>query len=348
MEGSDLNAEMAGIDDVAREAGVSAATVSRAFNRPDLLSPATRERVRAVAQSLNYQANHSARNLRGGGRNSSGKNLTHNIGYLADRKSVMHGDPFAYELLEAVEAALCGRGLGIRVIPASPEGGIPREIADGEVDGVICRFSSPMVRQIAGAVHTVTLDAFDAEAGGYAVIPDYAGGLRMVMERLLAAGLTDIALLASDPHAPAVENFWSLFPNIGQETLQRNGLPVTPRLFRGAAFDPRSGYEAGRRIFGDPAGWPQAIVGPDGAMLGLYRAAAEFGVRIPDDVSVIGVNGLKHGEYLHPALTTLDVQPARLGAAAVEILADCIARGTPRRGMEIIPVILRERASARI
>ena len=337
---------MAGIDDVAREAGVSAATVSRTMNRPDLVKPATRRKVLDAALSLNYQANTSARNLRGGSRTLSGSRLTHTIGYLADRKSVMHGDPFAYELLEAVEAALCERGLGIRVIPASPGGSLPREIAEGEVDGVISRFSCPMVRLIAGKIPTVTLDVFDPDVNGFAIMPDYAGGLRMVMERLLDAGLADVALLAADPRTAIGDNFWSLFPKTCQQAYHDRGLPVPPRFFQGAAYDARSGYEAGLRLFSGPGRRPQAIIGPDGAMLGLYRAAAECGVRIPDEVSVIGVNGLKHGEFLHPGLTTLDVQSARLGAAAVEILAGDITRGERRRGMEILPVILRERASA--
>ncbi len=342
-----VGSEAAGIDDVAREAGVSAATVSRALNRPALVKTATRERILAAAQALNYQANNSARNLRGGNRTNFGKTLTHTIGYLAHRKSVMHGDPFAYELLEAVEAALCERGLGIQVIAASPEGSIPREIAELSVDGVISRMSCPLVRHIAGIIPTVTLDAFDPDVNGYAIMPDYAGGLRLVMERLLAAGLKDVALLASDPRTLLSDNFWSLFPKTCTQVYTDRGWPVPPRLCRGAAYDPQSGYEVGLRLFSDPASRPQAVIGPDGAMLGLYRAAGECGVRIPADVSVIGINGLKHGEYLHPGLTTLDVQSGRLGAAAVEVLADGIAGGQRRRGLEILPVILRERASAR-
>ncbi len=325
---------------------MSAATVSRALNRPDLVKTATRERILEAAQALNYKANTSARNLRGGVRRLSRKALTHTIGYLADRKSLMHGDPFAYEMLEAVEAALCERGLGIQVIPASPGGSVPREIAEGDVDGVISRFSCPLVRQIAEKVPTVTLDAFDPGVNGYAIMPDYESGLRLVMKRLLAAGLTRVALLASDPNAIPVDNFWSLFPRTCEQAFLEQGLPVPPRLCCGAAYDPRSGYEAGLRLFAEPGDRPQAVIGPDGAMLGLYRAAAECGIIIPRDVSVIGVNGLKHGEFLHPGLTTLDVQPGRMGAAAVDLLAEGIASGSHRRGLEIIPVVLRERNSA--
>ena len=347
MEKGNTGGAMAGIDDVAGMAAVSIATVSRVFNRPDSVKPSTRERVLNAAQALNYQPNASARNLRGI-QSIHKKGLTHTVGFLADRKTVMHGDPFAYELLEAVESALCERGLGIRIIPVSPDGNIPREIAEHGVDGVISRLSAPMVRRIAEQVHTVSLDEFDLGIGGYAVVPDYTAGLRTVMDRLFAARLTDVALLSNDPAKVPSENFWELFPKTCAEAYERRGLPIPAGLHRGAAYDHKSGYETGCRIFADKKAWPDAIIGPDGAMLGLYRAAAEHGARIPDDVSVIGVNGLRFGEFLHPALTTIDVRPARMGAIAVEILADCIASGTRRRGVEIVPVVLRERASARI
>jgi DNA-binding LacI/PurR family transcriptional regulator len=117
---------------------------------------------------------------------------------------------------------------------------------------------------------------------------------------------------------------------------------------RGAADNPQKGYEIGCQMFADQRTLPDAIIGPDGAMLGLYRAAAEYGIKIPAQLSVVGINGLRHGEYLYPPLTTLDVQPALLSATAVGILVDCLTNGTKRQGMEIMPVILRERASARI
>lgn len=342
-----VESEIAGIDDVAGSAGVSVATVSRVFNRPDSVKPATRERVLQAAEGLNYRPNAAAKNLRTG-RSAHLKALTHTVGFLVNRETLLHGDPFAYELLEAVEAALCDHGLGIRIIPASPDGNLPREIAEGEVDGVINRLASPLAREVARTIHTVSLDLFGPELIGYSVVPDYEGGFRLVMERLIAAGHRNVALLAHDPDKVKSENFWDLFPRTCAQAYPQHGLPVPPLLHRGAAYDHRTGYEAGLRIFSDKSALPDAIIGPDGAMLGLYRAAAERGVRIPADVSVIGVNGLRHGEYLYPALTTIDVHPVRVGATAVGILADCISSGIRRRGVEIVPVTLRERASARI
>lgn len=337
----------ASIVDVAKKASVSVATVSRVFNRPSAVSAATRDTVLDAVKALNYRPSTTARNLRSS-RRPAGTNLTQTVGFLMHRVTLMHGDPFAFELLEAVEMALCERGLGIRIIPASPDGHIPAEIAHKEVDGVISRCGSPMVRAIAADIPTIMLDYHDPEVEGFAVIPDYAAGFRSIMRRLFAAGHRTVALLANDPQAAGVHDFWVTFPAACIQAYGEIGLPVPPDLCRGPADNPKSGYEIGCLIFSQKKTMPHAIIGPDGAMLGLYRAAAEYGVRIPEDVSVIGVNGLKHGEYLYPPLTTIDVQPAVLSAAAVGVLVDGIATGTRRRGMELMPVILRERASARI
>lgn len=338
---------VASIVDVASRASVSVATVSRAFNRPNDVSAATRNLVMNAAKALNYRANTTARNLRSA-RKTDRKNLTQVVGFLVHRKTLMQGDPFAFEILEAVEAALCERGLGIRIIPASLDGHIPAEIANKEVDGVISRFVSPLVRQIAAHMPTVMLDYQDPMVEGYAVIPNYAAGFQDVMNRLFSAGHRNIALLSDDPRMAALHNFWATFPATCMQAYEARGIPMPPDLCRGAADNPQKGHEIGSRIFADRGAIPDAIIGPDGAMLGLYRAAAERGIRIPGDVSIIGVNGLKHGEYLYPPLTTIDVQPAALCAAAVGILVDCIGSGARRQGVEIMPVILRERASARI
>ena len=337
---------MANIHDIAKCAEVSVSTVSRAFNQPQSLSPATLKRVRQVAQALNYMPNTDARNLRRAGRNT-GK-LTHTVGFLAVAKTIIAGDPFAHELFESVVAAVTERGYGLRVIAASPDGDIPRAIEQGEVDGVICRFSSPMVREIAQRMPTVSLDYHDPDAEGYAVIPDYEGGLRSVMERLFAAGHRRIALMANNPDNLHQRGFWNIFPNTCRQAYHAHGIPLPANLFLGAASDARQGYALGLSLLQDADHRPDAVIGPDAAMQGFYRAAAEQHVSIPDALSVVGVNGLRLGEFLPPPLTTLDVQIRRMGGVAVGVLLDNIQSDTRRRGVEITPVELCIRGSAQL
>lgn len=337
---------MSDIRDIARRAKVSVATVSRAFNQPELLSPATLKRVRQIAQAGNYSPNNAARNLR-----RSDKSLrqeTYTIGFIAETRTLIEGDPFAHEILEAVVSAVCARSYGLRVIAAAPGGDIPREVAQREVDGVICRFTSPMVREIARILPTVSLDCYDPLVEGAVVMPDYAGGLRMVMERLFAAGHRNVALLANDPDQHQQQGFWNIFPNTCRQAYATHGLSLPARLFRGAASDSAQGYALGLDMFDHTRNRPDAVIGPDAALHGLYRAAAERGIAIPKTLSVVGINGLRQGEFFYPPLTTLDVGVRQMGSVATKILLDNIAGETEHRGVEMTPVHLEMRGSARL
>ena len=335
---------MANIHDIAKLAQVSPATVSRAFNQPGALSPQTLQRVRQTAQQMNYQPNSDARNLRRGGR--AAVKQTQTIGYIAVAKTIIQGDPFSQELFGAIVAATTERGYGLRVVAAAPDGDLPRAVMQHEVDGVICRFTSPMLREVARAMPAVSLDYHDPQAEGYAVVPDYEGGLRIVMERLLAAGRRRIALMANNPDKLQQRGFWHIFPKTCRQAYLDHGLPPPDNLFLGAAADPAQGYALGMAAFGEASRRPDAVIGPDAAMLGLYRAAYERRVRISDDIAIVGINGLRLGEHMAPPLTTLDVNVRLMGSTAVDILLDTIQTGTQRRGLEITPVNLVVRGSA--
>jgi LacI family transcriptional regulator len=338
---------MATIYDVAEEAGVSTATVSRVMNGANNVRSGIRERVIAVATARGYSPSVAARNLRrGGGKKSEA--LTYEIGLIDFRPSPFGRDPFSAELVNAVEGALRECSYRMRPIFASVEGSLPADIAAGEVDGVISRASAPILRQIAMKVPVVCVDFHDPSIEAYAFAPDYVAAIKEASARLLAAGHRRIGLLVDDPEVPEPIPFAVNLVKGCTEAYREAGLPVPRDLWRGGASDHKAGYEVGCRIFRDPASRPDALIGSDGAMLGLYRAAAERGVRIPGDVSVIGVNGLPFTEYLYPPLTTLDMDIPAIARKATALLTDCIASGERRRGHEITPVVLRERGSARL
>jgi LacI family transcriptional regulator len=259
---------------------------------------------------------------------------------------MLGGDAFSRELMCAVEAALCERGLGIRVIPAVPEGDLPFEIQDGRVDGVIGRFFGPVYGQIAKRVPAVNIDAHDEAADAYSLVPDYALGVYEATARLLRTGHKRIALLTEAP-VSGDRGFWSVLAHGCLCALAEAGVSEPP-IYCGRASLPAQGYAVGQRVFQGADPRPHAILGPDSALLGVYRAAAECGVRIPDDVSLIGVNNLPYGEFLHPPLTTIDVKVADMAREGTNILSECIKTGRKRKGLELTPVELVVRASARM
>ena len=228
---------------------------------------------------------------------------------------------------------------------------MPREIGAGEVDGVVCRFTAPLVRAIAEKIPTVSLDYLDPQFGGHTVMPDYTAGLRQAMTRLLAAGHRRIAVLANEPGKSNARAFWQILPQVCRDVYAAHGLAVPANFYLGSAAEAPQGYRIGIEALRlPPPQRPDAIIGPDAAMPGIYRAAAECGVMIPDELSVVGINGLRLGEYLLPALTTIDVQARVLGSEAVRLLLDDIERDVPSQSDKAcrIAVILRERGSARL
>jgi LacI family transcriptional regulator len=108
-----------------------------------------------------------------------------------------------------------------------------------------------------------------------------------------------------------------------------------------------SGYAYGKEIFAR-AEHPDVVIASDGAMPGLFRAAYEAGLRIPQDVSFVGIDGVAAMEFLWPPLTTVDTHIRSLGTQAVKALTEMILSGERKRGVEITPVTLVNRASARI
>jgi len=341
---------MATIREVARRARVSTATVSRALNRAADVSEVARSRVVAAAEALNYAPDRSARNLR---RRRDGRSeLTYTIGVLQAYEGALKNDLWGADIFASIGSALRRRGYGIRLIVASSRGDIPHEVESGEVDGVILMGGGPVVKKISARVPTVTIDSYDPDLGAYGLVPDYRSGVREVVGRLLAAGVRRVALtcgeirrLAGSPGTGFIEQ--TIAGCV--DAFDAAGLPLPAGISSAdLLMTPDGGYEYGRRILADAKERPEAVLGSDSALLGVCRAAWELGLRIPDDLSLIGTDGVSLGAYFTPPLTTVDAGIDALGEKATEIVVEGAARGEIRRGMELMPTTVVVRASARL
>ena len=339
---------MAGIREIAKQANVSPATVSRAFNgHPDVLA-ATRQRVLAVAARLNYAPSSFARNLRQ--LRPHAQPRTHVIGLLFFDFEKFRSNPFIWEVIVKTEAALADRGYGARLQPCSHQGHVPRCIEERAVDGVICSGAGKIVREIARAVPVVTIDYAERGSGVYGLVPDYRSGVAAAVGRLLDAGHERLAMLTGE----VGREEGLLFPREviagAQEAFasRKRKLPPMRDLVPCLADNPALGYAAGKRLFADSRNRPDAVVASDAAVLGLYRALNELGLRVPDDVSVVGIDGLEQSAFLSPPLTTLDTHIAEVTEQSVRVVLEMIETGKRRTGVEFTPVTLVERDSARL
>ena len=337
---------MTTIRDIAEHAEVSPSTVSRVLNGSTDISPETRARIVAVSQAMNYRPDTAARNLRRP--KSRNKVLTHSIGFINFRRGVFAQDLFSFEVIMAVEATLRERGFGMRFVNASSSGGVPGEVSSNEVDGVIALGRSFDLDKIASLIPTVSLDSSNLFTDmSFSIVPDYRRGVYDATLRLIDAGHRRITLMINPPSSMEGLDFHGQVASGCIRAFQERGLPAPDNLYCGFGCAYQDGYRIGCALFSRRELWPDALIGSDGIMLGLYRAANQYGVRIPEDVSVIGIDCLTQDEYLSPPLTAISVGIPDICRLASETVIDGVVKGIKRCGVEVTPVRLVERSSVR-
>lgn len=297
------------IRDVAREAGVSVTTVSQALNRPEgsRVAEGTRRTVREVARRLGYRANPSARALR--------TSRTDTIA-LIGRDLVT--TEFLGGLIRGAQEEV-RRHDGLLIVADTGDDGdaVVRTLRDRRVDGIILGAYYHQELSVPRALHgvpTVLVNAFTTEAGYSWVVPDEQAGGRAAAEVLLAAGHRRVAMIGNRDDIPAASGRRRGF---GERCLRSGVEPVivdcapTAEATREAALVLLSGPERPTGVF----------CFSDTMAIGMYFAAAALGLRIPQDVSVIGFDAMPLiDRSLTPPLTSVALPHAEMAAWAVERL----------------------------
>jgi LacI family transcriptional regulator len=301
---------VATIKDVAREAGVSIATVSRVFNDSVLVSPDTRRQVRDVAERLNYWPNGVARSLI--------TSRTHTVGVLLPE---LHGEFFS-SVIRGIDGAARRERHHLLVSSSHAD---TRELLSalrtmrGRIDGLIVMapdVNAPAIRDSAGSTPVVLLDP-GGEVDGYDTISiaNYEGAYAVV-RHLVAVGHRRIATITGPERNVDARERLS-----GYRTALRDaGLEVEPELETRGDFGEASGYEAARTLLRRRRRPHAIFAGNDYMALGVLRAAAEAGLRVPEDVAVAGFDDIEMSRCLSPPLTTVRVDTFHLGERAVGLL----------------------------
>lgn len=334
--------------DVARMAGVSQTAVSFVMNgqAEGNVSAATRERILRAAADLGYEPNEVARSLR--------SSRTRTLGLVTD---AIASSPFAGRIMGGASERAASRGYAVMTIDthAHPdrEAEALAELARRRVDGLIYASMSfrqlerPPTARIPVALANCTAYA-DDEAS---VIPDDAGGARTAAEHLLGLGHRDLAMIAGHHHrgddgtTASGNASGPLRTQAFEEAVGSAG--ATVQVVEGG-WEVQSGYAAARALL-EPAARPTAVfAATDRAALGVLLAAAQLGLRVPQDLSVVGFDdqdGL--AADVVPALTTIALPHAAMGELAVDMALDAAAdRFTPRREVLPCPLVERDSTSA--
>ena len=325
------------IKDVAREANVSVATVSRALNGHPNVAEDVRQRVLGIADRLRYSPHHAARSL--------SSRRTQTIGVVLPD---LYGEFFS-ELMRGIDQVARERGLHLLV---SSYHGNPREqgaalrTMRGRVDGLL--LMSPFV---AGAealaadlppMPVVLMNPALVVDGQASVGVDNHGGAMAMVRHLVEAGHRSIAFIAGPE-----DNFDAGERLRGYRDALSQLLPgVEPQVLPGD-FGEASGHRAGQALLEGPQRPDAVFAANDMMALGCLFAFSQGGLRVPGDIALAGFDDIPLSRYVHPPLTTMRVEIAELGARAIQrLLADEQDSPHPSRSSELLQPKLVVRASS--
>lgn len=314
----------ASLADVAKLAGVSAQTVSRVANGSDAVRQETRERVLAAMDELGYRPSFAARSLRAGRYRSVGLVMSGNLSATGRRNQ-----------LEGVAAAASNHDYAVTLLhlgDSSDFGEASRRMAALPVDGAILSLS----------ITPEDFGSFEPPAGLPFVIvgereqphcptvgSDQAACSRAIVEHLVRHGHREIRFVAGRRES---------LSNIGrlegwQRAMERNGLRTVEPLAGDWTAD--SGYELGVQLARDKA--CTAVYASNDAMaVGVILALRDCGVRVPEDMSVVGVDDSYRGMLPKLDLTTYRFDDTRVGATAFDLATKPPAAGAAGRPPHVL------------
>lgn len=324
--------------DIARLAGVSASTVSRALSGSPLIPPATRERITGLANAMGYRVNVGAANLRKRGVQTIG------VVILGDSMQMI-SDPFLLSILGAVADALDERNMSLLLtrLKADRQHVLSDLVDSGQVAGLIVigqltlhdylneltRNGFPMV--VWGAP---LADALYPVVGG-----DNAMGGYLATRHLVERGCRRIAFFGDISHPEAGQRYLGY-----TRALEEAGIEPVPSLVQSFLF-------GDLRIREVIDGWlNQAMVfdaifaSSDVTAISLMGALSERGISVPDGVRLVGYDDIALAEHVHPTLSTIRQPAGAAGRALVDLLFEALA-GLPRRSI-VLPASLIVRESS--
>jgi LacI family transcriptional regulator len=310
------------LQDIAEAVGVTANTVSRALNDMPGVSPATREHIKAEADRIGYVPNANARSLVHGSRKAIGVIITD----LAN--------PVFADLLSEIEARAIGAGYTVLVFlsdesPEREQLAVEAALRSG-VDGIIAApvqgRSNPWGAVLRAGIPLVAAAREIPEPNVDVVANDNEEGMRQATNVLLDLGAQDVVLIEEDLPITTVTHRIAGFRRALEEHNVRYDLDRT--AFISLRHSPRAAMlgraEEAYRLscdLLDHGRRPDAfVVGNDYFALGLYHALKERGLRIPDDIMVMGWGDYPFSRYLDPPLSTLSMPNQEVARRASRLL----------------------------
>lgn len=309
--------------EVAELAGVSRTTVSFVLNNvPGMrISEETRQRVLQAARQLHYYPDATARRMVAG--------RTKIIGFvLRQHPEQAFADMFLPQVLSGLSRVANAEGYHVLFEPISPDDQVQpylRLIRERHVDGIVLsgpRFDDQELLQTeTKGIPIVLMGQLPGLALPFVDI-DNTGGARRATEHLIQLGHTRIALITNaEPVYTASASRLAGY----QEALAAAGVAFDPTLVRYGNFTPQSGQAAMAELVAQRPRPTAVFVASDTVALGALQAIRQAGLRIPDDIALVGFDDIPLAEFIDPPLTTVRLPATGLGWGAAELLIRLIA-----------------------
>jgi LacI family transcriptional regulator len=304
---------------VAQEAGVSPSTVSRILNGSKPVNPEKRAAVEAAIEKLSYRPSILAQGL------ARGQSMT--VGVLTPSIS----SPFYGEIMLGIEDVLVETSFQAYFVSA--HNGSQREkrsmqnLIDRRVDGLIVvdgLSDALLLKEKSAKLPLISVGRDIPELEGYCIGLDNLLGSRLAAKHLLDLGHRRIAYIAGSRHHHDAQERLEGY----KQSLEEAGIPFDPRLVVEGDYTEASGVLALEKLFASGVAFSALMVANDQMAMGARLALFRRGVRIPDDLSLVGFDDVFGSSYTTPPLTTIRIPTREMGRAAAQAMLSLLSGET--------------------
>ncbi len=330
------------LEEIAKLSHVSRSTVSRVINDDPHVRSETRDKVRQVIQQLNYQPNAVARSLAAGHTRILGLIVPAGI-------AVTFEDPFFPTFIRGVTSACNLNNYSLMLWLADAEyerRTINQIVRNGFLDGMILS-SIHLPNEIVSALKAsempfVVVGQLEPQMDNHYVDVENQRGAQEIVAYLLRLGYRRIATISGPMDTVTAQHRRQGY----MDALHSRAIIVNPALEIGGDFTEPSGYYAMQRLLQQK---PDAVFAANDLMaIGAMRAIKERGLRIPEDIAIVGFDGIPSSANTDPPLTTVRQPSHHMGVVAAEILIELLQQGEMYKHRVILPteLIVRESCGA--
>ena len=327
------------IKDIAQKAGVSVTTVSRVLNKRPDVNQATREKVERVMEECHFVGNANARGLK----QTDSENVAiilrgrENpfLNSLAEAVLLYTHDHEASFLVEYVDETADEFQTAVRLHHEKRVTGCI--FLGGRIDErarVLEGIDMPMV------FATISAEKANLPRAGSVFIDNRMMG-RLAMQTLIDAGHTKIAIFGGARQSD--DGFGQRYQG-AMEALEKAGIPFDGERYVDTRFSLRGAYDTARGFFAMKPDTTAVFAMSDTVAMGVIRALADVGRRVPQDVSVVGYDGIEMGKYFLPRLTTVEQPINDIARESVAMLMGMLEKGEEPRHV-VVPASLITRES---